>query len=316
MTTACSSDGLPPELSGEATSVKTTGSVTKSTTSGKATLTASTGKYEFTESTSASAYIIAVPLFDVTTDTTKGGTWTFTETGKTTPKYKGTYKGDISKLGTSEVKLDLTVKAVADNSGKLVKVESEKNFDLEASTTTFEAQIPTVTASSEEYKDSSSSSGAGNDNDDPADDDNDDPSGDGDNPTDTEYTCTETDKEDSSKTYNFTVTLKTDGTCITTYDGDQTATGEYTLSTDGKYFATIYEFKGKNDMEVYEIKDGNTIEEVDIKADDGHSGDDQNDVYTGSDNKTYMVTYSSETEGTIVVLGTDTEQPTDPSTGD
>ena len=272
------------------------------------------------------------PLFDVTTDTTKGGTWTFTETGA--------------------VKLDLTIKAVADNNGKLVKVESEKNFDLEAGTSTFEAQIPSVTASSEEYKDSSSSSGAGNDNDDPADDDNDDPSGDGDNPTttkefseietiadfaawlntnvdniskfgaskfvttDTEYTCTETDKEDSSKTYNFTVTLKTDGTCITTYDGDQTATGEYTLSTDGKYFATIYEFKGKNDMEVYEIKDGNTIEEVDIKADDGHSGDDQNDVYTGSDNKTYMVTYSSETEGTIVVLDTDTEQPTDPSTGD
>ena len=99
-------------------------------------------------------------------DTTKGGTWKYFKNNKLV--YEGTYKGDISELSnivdaasgaaSEGFKLELTVTAVADDSGDLYKVstkEEDATFTFEikpesegASEFVFEATIPEIKASS------------------------------------------------------------------------------------------------------------------------------------------------------------------------
>lgn len=126
--------------------VSTTGTVSAATTNASgqktATLTASNGSYTFTETSSGANASVASRA---AVDSTKGGEWTFTETNSSTPKYSGIYKGDISKFGSKEVKLILTVKKVL-SGGKLTEVISAKEFDFEATTTGFTATVPEVEA--------------------------------------------------------------------------------------------------------------------------------------------------------------------------
>ena len=122
-----------------ADAVTTTGGVTK------AILSASNGTYEFTETNSGSTENIASR---VVVDTGKSGTWTFTENGASTAKLSGTYKGDISRFGKAEVKLNLTITKVLSN-GELKDVATQQAFDFEATTTEFKAAVPTVSPKSE-----------------------------------------------------------------------------------------------------------------------------------------------------------------------
>ena len=127
--------------------VSTTGEVTGATTnaSGQKTVTlnGSNGSYFFTETNSgASASIV----FRAAVDTTKGGTWTFTEKDTKIPKYFGSYKGDISKFTSEEVKLGLTVEKEVNNQVSLMNLTDMKNFDFNASVSTFNAEIPAVEA--------------------------------------------------------------------------------------------------------------------------------------------------------------------------
>ena len=126
----------------------TTGTVSTATTNTSgaktATLEATSGSYTFTENLPATTNIVA----RAAVDGTKGGVWTFTEKGKTTPKYSGTYKGDISQFGNGEVSLMLTVEQMQNSQGVLVAVQSTKSFSLNATKTSFTAEIPTVTESS------------------------------------------------------------------------------------------------------------------------------------------------------------------------
>ena len=114
-------------------SVSTTGSVsssavtTNSSGSKVATLTDSYGGvYTFTETASGS------------------GTWTYQQNNVVKLKYSGTYTGDISEIGSSEEKLNLTINKVTDSSGTLVDVKEEKSFDFVLTETSFSAEIPAV----------------------------------------------------------------------------------------------------------------------------------------------------------------------------
>lgn len=142
---SCSNDDDSTDQSPKGTeSVSTTGTVTAATTntSGQktATLQASNGSYLFTETNPGVSANIS---YRAVVDESKGGTWTFTEKNAATAKYSGTYKGDISKFGNSEVKLSLTVEKILSN-GKLTDVASQKSFDFEATATEFKATVPAV----------------------------------------------------------------------------------------------------------------------------------------------------------------------------
>ena len=77
-----------------------------------------------------------------------GGTWKFTETGKTSPKYMGSYTGDISAIGTANTILTLKVEKVLNN-GLLTAVVEKKDISMTVPTSgTFDATIPAVKVSS------------------------------------------------------------------------------------------------------------------------------------------------------------------------
>lgn len=133
-------------------SLATTGTVSAAITENgvlTAKLEAESGSYFFTETAQGASNLISRAA-----DTTKGGRWDFVKKGDSTPAYSGTYKGDISKLTSEALELNLTVEQVQTD-GKLTAVASEQTFTLSATTGTFSATIPTV----EIKKDSSSGSG-------------------------------------------------------------------------------------------------------------------------------------------------------------
>lgn len=77
-----------------------------------------------------------------------GGTWKFTETGKTSPKYMGSYTGDISAIGTANTILTLKVEKILNN-GVLSAVVEKKSISMTVPQTgTFDATIPAVKVSS------------------------------------------------------------------------------------------------------------------------------------------------------------------------
>ena len=127
--------------------VSTTGTVSAATTNASgqktATLTASNGSYTFTETSSGANASIASRA---AVDSTKGGEWTFTETNASTPKYFGSFKGDIAKLSSENVTLSLTAERTVLNHVVLVNLKDAKTFSLEATNSEFKATIPEVEA--------------------------------------------------------------------------------------------------------------------------------------------------------------------------
>lgn len=111
--------------------------------SNTATLAASNGTYVFTGTA-------AQPKIAISADAaqTNSGTWKFTETGETSPKYMGSYTGDISAIGTANTILTLKVEKVLNN-GLLTAVVEKKDISMTVPTSgTFSATIPAVKVSS------------------------------------------------------------------------------------------------------------------------------------------------------------------------
>lgn len=89
------------------------------------------GVYEFTQTLSRS----------VAAD----GEWSYTEKGKTTPKYSGEYTGDISSFGSDESDLILKVEKVANSSGTMEEAAEKKLFSFNATSDgKFTATIPNI----------------------------------------------------------------------------------------------------------------------------------------------------------------------------
>lgn len=103
---------------------------------GTATLSAQNGTYIFNSTPASSANMRAASTSD--------GTWEFKNKLGIT-KYSGEHTGDIEKLGTEDVNFELDVKKAMDLLGEETDVIEEKSFDFEASTDSFQADIPEVT---------------------------------------------------------------------------------------------------------------------------------------------------------------------------
>ena len=129
----------------EVAAVETSG--TAAVSGSTATLSANNGTYLLTESTSSSASV-STGISASEAPSTKKGTWKFTESGKTTPKYAGSYTGDISTIGTSNTALNLKVEKILNN-GLLTAVVEKKSISMTVPQTgTFDATIPAVKVSS------------------------------------------------------------------------------------------------------------------------------------------------------------------------
>jgi len=121
----------------EVAAVTTTG--TAAFSGSTATLTASNGTYVLTTGSQTQTQ---------TASSSEKGTWKFTETNATSPKYMGSYTGDISTIGNSETALNLTVEKIL-NKGVLSAVVEKKSISMTVPQTgTFDATIPAVKVSS------------------------------------------------------------------------------------------------------------------------------------------------------------------------
>ncbi|MBQ9626821.1 MAG: hypothetical protein IJR40_06565, partial [Treponema sp.] len=121
-------NGTTTSLSDSAT-VKEVAQVITSVTSASyssntATLAASNGTYLLTGTA-------VQPNIAISADAaqTNSGTWKFTETGETSPKYMGSYTGDISAIGSSDTTLTLKVEKVLNN-GLLTAVVEKKDISM------------------------------------------------------------------------------------------------------------------------------------------------------------------------------------------
>ncbi len=143
-----SGPGSNPASSGQTTtvsavdSVATTGTAAVSGTT--ATLTASNGKYVLKAGQGTHNNIAA----NDSSSASNEGTWTFTETNASSPKYVGSYEGNIATIGFSATSLKLKVEKYLIN-GSLAAIVKEETFDISfASTSTeFSATIPAVKVS-------------------------------------------------------------------------------------------------------------------------------------------------------------------------
>ena len=126
----------------EVAQVATSG-ITATKENNTATLAASNGTYVLTGTA-------AQPNIAISADAaqTNSGTWKFTETNATSPKYAGSYTGDISTIGSSATALTLKVEKVLNN-GLLTAVVEKKDISMTVPTSgTFDATIPAVKVSS------------------------------------------------------------------------------------------------------------------------------------------------------------------------
>ncbi|MBR5964690.1 MAG: hypothetical protein IK015_01035 [Treponema sp.] len=129
----------------EVAAVETTG--TAAVSGSTATLSATNGTYLLTESASSSASVSTV-ISASEAPSTKKGTWKFTESGKTTPKYAGSYTGSIGTIGSNATSLTLKVEKIVNN-GVLSAVVDVKTIDMDIPASgTFNATIPAVKVSS------------------------------------------------------------------------------------------------------------------------------------------------------------------------
>ena len=92
------------------------------------------GVYEFTEAADASS------ARAVTTES--GGTWVYKV--ELVIKFSGTYTGDIAKIGSENIKLELKIEKTTNSIDEEVKVVEEKTFELTLTETSFAASIPEV----------------------------------------------------------------------------------------------------------------------------------------------------------------------------
>lgn len=137
-TTSLADSATVKEVAQVATSV-----TSASYSSNTATLAASNGTYVFTGTA-------AQPNIAISADAaqTNSGTWKFTETNASSPKYMGSYTGDISTIGSSDTALNLKVEKILNN-GLLTAVVEKKDISMTVPTSgTFEATIPAVKVSS------------------------------------------------------------------------------------------------------------------------------------------------------------------------
>ena len=144
----------------EVAAVETSGTAVVS--GNTATLTASNGTYVFTASSQSQgsnsniATLNTVASSGTSTQysqaTTERGTWNFTVSGASKPKYAGSYTGSISGIGNSTTSLTLKVEKVRNDNDLLTSVVEDKtltmSFDSDSGTTTFSATIPEVKVSS------------------------------------------------------------------------------------------------------------------------------------------------------------------------
>ena len=116
-----------------------TAGISASQNGNTATLTASNGTYILTGASQTQTQAAS---------SSEKGTWKFTETNATSPKYMGSYTGDISTIGNSETALNLTVEKIL-NKGVLSAVVEKKSISMTVPQTgTFDATIPAVKVSS------------------------------------------------------------------------------------------------------------------------------------------------------------------------
>jgi len=138
-TTSLADSATVKEVAQVATSV-----TSASYSSNTATLAASNGTYVFTGTA-------AQPNIAISADAAQpssGGTWKFTETNASSPKYMGSYTGDITTIGSSETSLTLKVEKVLNN-GILSAVVDKQSINMTVPQTgTFDATIPAVKVSS------------------------------------------------------------------------------------------------------------------------------------------------------------------------
>ena len=138
-TTSLSDSATVKEVAQVATSV-----TSASYSSNTATLAASNGTYVFT----GTAAQLNIAISADAAQPSSGGTWKFTETNASSPKYMGSYTGDISTIGSAETSLNLKVEKVLNN-GLLTAVVEKKDISMTVpSSGTFSATIPAVKVSS------------------------------------------------------------------------------------------------------------------------------------------------------------------------
>ena len=125
----------------------TTSNISASVSGSVATLTASNGTYVLTGTTQGTNSNIAARTAG---STTNSGTWKFTETGATSPKYAGSYTGSVESIGSSETSITLKVEKILNN-GILSAVVDAKTIDMtipQDQNETFDATIPAIKVSS------------------------------------------------------------------------------------------------------------------------------------------------------------------------
>ena len=138
-TTSLSDSATVKEVAQVATSV-----TSASYSSNTATLSASNGAYVLTPTQETNSNIAA----NGASATSSKGTWKFTETNASSPKYMGSYTGDITTIGSSETSLTLKVEKVLNN-GILSAVVDKQSINMTVPQTgTFDATIPAVKVSS------------------------------------------------------------------------------------------------------------------------------------------------------------------------
>ena len=138
-TTSLSDSAKVNKVAGVATS-----GITATKENNTVTLSASNGTYVLTGTAAQSNIAISADV----AQPSSGGTWKFTETNATSPKYAGSYTGDISTIGNSETTLTLKVEKVLNN-GLLTAVVEKKDISMTVPTSgTFDATIPAVKVSS------------------------------------------------------------------------------------------------------------------------------------------------------------------------
>lgn len=146
--TGTTQNGTTTSLSDSATvnevaQVATSG-ITATKENNTATLSASNGTYVLTGTAAQPNIAISADV----AQPSSGGTWKFTETNATSPKYMGSYTGDITTIGSSETSLTLKVEKVLNN-GILSAVVDKQSINMTVPQTgTFDATIPAVKVSS------------------------------------------------------------------------------------------------------------------------------------------------------------------------
>ena len=92
------------------------------------------GVYEFTETGTLTQ--------GIQSSASKTGIWVYKV--KTVIKWSGSYTGDISKIGTEALSIEMVIEKTTNSIDEEVKVVTKKTFKMELTTTTFSTTVPKV----------------------------------------------------------------------------------------------------------------------------------------------------------------------------